>query len=170
MRSGWTPTRTENLPMPIDLTFPYHANRRSQFSEGSLVEKWYRAYGDMFDEHDYRLALDQQGFHFFEWLAAVLLRESTGYHSLMEKYETAKHTRKVEIFKRTVDLETFDFVMSNRAGVPDLFVYQPETTNWFFCEVKGRSDRPSARQSKIHDCLEKISKRSVRILRLKEVR
>jgi hypothetical protein len=153
--------------MPIELTFVFDPVRRARFADGSLVDQWYEAYGDMFDDDDYRLARSQPGNHFFEWLTAVLLRESTGYYSLVEKYESASHANKVNTFRKTVGPSIFEFAMAHRTGLPDLFVYQPETTDWFFCEVKGGPDRLSQGQIGTHNELERISKRPVRIVWLR---
>lgn len=155
--------------MPLELTFPFHPSQRARFADGGLVDEWYGAYRDIFDENDYRLARSQPGNHFFEWLAAVLLRESMGYCSLIEKYESANHAAKVETFRKTVDPVVFDFAMGHRAGLPDLFVYRPETSDWFFCEVKGGPDRLSPGQIEIHDQLERLSRRPVRILWLRAI-
>ena len=150
--------------MPIELTFLYHADQRARFADGSLVEHWFSTYKDMFDANDYRLARNQPGNHFFEWLAAVLFRESMGYYSLIEKYESANHPEKVATFRGLVNGELFNFAMTNRSGLPDLFVYHPETKDWFFCEVKGGSDRLSPRQRDLHQQLEQLSKKPVRVL------
>lgn len=155
--------------MPLKLTFPFHPSQRARFADGSLAEEWYGAYPEIFDKEDYRLARSQPGNHFFEWLAAVLFRESMGYCSLIEKYETAKHAEKVERFRKTVDPAVFDFAMAHRAGLPDLFVYLPGTTDWFFCEVKGGSDRLSPSQIEMHNQLETVSKRPVRVLWLRAI-
>jgi hypothetical protein len=144
-------------------------SQRARFADGSLVDEWHGSYPDIFDEDDYRLARSQPGNHFFEWLAAVLFRESTGYYSLIEKYETAKHAGKVAKFKEIVNPAVFEFAMTHRAGLPDLFVYQPGTPNWFFCEVKGGSDRLSPGQRERHDQLESITKTQVRILWLRKI-
>jgi hypothetical protein len=154
----------EISPVSVQLTFLFDSDRRARFANGALVQEWYEAYGDMFDENDYRLARSQPGNHFFEWLAAVLLREATGYYSLIEKYESANHAAKVDAFRRTVDSVVFDFAMAHRTGLPDLFVYQPGTPNWFFCEVKGGPDRLSQGQIDGHRELERISKRPVSVL------
>ena len=153
--------------MSVELTFLFDPGRRANFADGSLVDEWHEAYPDMFDKDDYRLARSQPGNHFFEWLAAVLLRESTGYCSLVEKYESASHVAKVDTFRKTVDSAVFDFAMAHRTGLPDLFVYQPGTSNWFFCEVKGGPDRLSQGQICTHAKLERISKRPVRVLWLR---
>lgn len=155
--------------MPVELTFPYHPSQRERFKDGSLVDEWYRAYPDIFDENDYRIARNQPGYHFFEWLAAVLLRESMGYCSLIEKYETAGHEEKFNTFQSTVDPAVFKDVMANRVGLPDLFVYRPGTNDWFFCEVKGGPDDLSDVQKERHIQLEELSKRPVRILRLRAI-
>lgn len=156
--------------MPINIEFPFHASQRAQFADGTLVERWRSAYGGMFDEHDYLLTKSQPGNHFFEWLAAVLFRESMGYSSLIEKYESANHPEKVAIFKKTVSPDIFEFAMAHRAGLPDLFVYRPGTANWFFCEVKGGPDKLSDRQIEMHAKLEAVSKTRVRVLWLKETK
>ncbi len=153
--------------MSIELTFLFDPGRRANFADGSLVDEWYEAYRDMFDKDDYRLARSQPGNHFFEWLAAVLLRESTGYYSLIEKYESTSHAAKIDTFRKAVDPAVFEFAMAHRAGLPDLFVYRPGTSDWFFCEVKGGPDRLSQGQLLAHGELERISKRPVRILWLR---
>lgn len=88
---------------------------------------------------------------------------------MIEKYETAKHAAKVATFRKTVDPAVFEFAMAHRAGLPDLFVYQPGTANWFFCEVKGGSDQLSPGQREMHDQLERISRTPVRILWLRKI-
>ena len=155
------------LKVSINMEFSYHPSQRALFADGSLVKKWKNAYSDMFDEHDYRLAISQHGHHFFEWLSAVLLREATGYHSLIEKYETKKHVRKVAVFKETVNPDVFELAMSHPAGLSDLFVYRPGTHDWFFCEVKGGVDTLSSPQIEMHKTLELRSGRKVRVLCLR---
>jgi hypothetical protein len=50
-----------------------------------------------FDDDDLRLANSQPGVHFYEWLGAIVLHHTTGYLSLVEKYEFARHPRKQDI-------------------------------------------------------------------------
>jgi hypothetical protein len=73
-------------------------------------------------------------------LGAVLLYESMGYLSLIEKYETPGHVRKFELFKDMVGPKLFDDIRGDRVGSPDLFVFAPDRSDWFFCEVKGAAD------------------------------
>ena len=151
-----------------EFVFTYDSNQRLRFREGSLRDEWWRRYPELFDEDDLRLAKNQPYTHFFEWLAAVLLYEATGYLSLLEKYETACHERKVDVFKETVPRPVFEYVMANRAGIPDLFVYAPDRSNWFFCEVKGASDVLDQRQCLRAAELRAITGKEVGLLWLRE--
>jgi hypothetical protein len=151
-----------------EFTFTYHPNQRLRFRDGNLLHEWSERYRQLFDEDDLRLARSQRYTHFFEWLAAVLLYEATGFLSLLEKYETACHPRKVAVFRKTVPQPVFDYVMANRAGIPDLFVYAPDRSNWFFCEVKGASDRLADRQRLRANELRAITGKEVALLWLKE--
>ena len=46
---------------------------------------------------------------------------------------------------------------------PDLFVYKPDATDWFFVEVKGLTDRMRAPQKKLFEELGRVSGRAVRV-------
>lgn len=50
------------------------------WKSGRLAPEWARKYRELFDEDDVRLAKSQgrYGWHFVEWLAAILLYETTG--------------------------------------------------------------------------------------------
>jgi len=149
-----------------EIVFPYHRRQRERFREGALVDEWAVRYSTIFDGDDVRLAKSQPSNHFFEWLAAVLLFEATGYLSLVEKYET--HSGKVAKLRQVVPGPVFDHVMENRTGLPDLFVYAPDHSNWFFCEVKGAADRARKHQLSRAEGLEKACGKAVRLLWLKE--
>jgi hypothetical protein len=84
--------------------YSYSASQRSRFQSGVLAREWARRYPELFDADDLRLAGSQShmGKHFFEWLAAILLYETTGYLSLVEKYEFARHKRKQAILGQLV--------------------------------------------------------------------
>jgi hypothetical protein len=132
------------------------------------MEEWVTRYPQLFDERDVEITRNQLQYHFFEWLAAVLLYEAMGYLSLVEKYETASHPRKLDIFRRAVSAELYDYVIANRSGVPDLFVYSPNLDNWFFCEIKGVGDSLRRHQIERHAALEELSGKPVMILKLNE--
>ena len=150
------------------IEFLYTSIQREAFRSGALLEEWASRYPQLFDERDVEITRKQLNYHFFEWLAAVLLYESMGYLSLVEKYETASHARKLETFRKAVPGEVYDFVLRNRSGVPDLFVYAPDLSNWFFCEIKGSKDVLRPNQIDRHAEIEAISGKPVVILSLKE--
>ncbi len=153
----------------IDIEFPFHSLQRERFRSGELVKEWSLKYPQLFDDHDVRIANNQLHYHFFEWLGAVLIYESTGSLSLIEKYETKLHKRKFETFKEVVPTRVFDYVLNNRTGVPDLFVYSPDKRDWFFCEVKGLTDRLQPIQIKRIKELENLSQKQVKVLMFKEL-
>lgn len=152
----------------LRIEFLYTSAQREAFRSGVLLEEWASRYPQLFDERDIEITRKQLNYHFFEWLAAILLYESTGYLSLVEKYETASHARKLEAFRKAVPGAVYEFVLQNRSGVPDLFVYAPDLSSWFFCEIKGPKDILRPHQIARHAELEKVSGKPVVILGLKE--
>jgi len=126
-------------PMDDELPFSFHRGQRERFRRGDLVREWRLRYPQLFDEDDERvLATDfARQYHFCEWLSAILLYESTGYPSLVEKYTTRCHPQKLQKIEQH---SLVRWLRSNEAGQPDLFVFQPESKDWFFCEVKGPGD------------------------------
>ena len=112
----------------------------------------------------------QRQYHFFEWLSAVLLYEATGYLSLVESYTALKHHRQRRVLQSYVPKEVDDFLMSHQSGLPDLFVYHPESKDWFFCEVKGGRDSMRDNQCQNAKAILKVTKRSVRYIHLVEIK
>ena len=78
-------------------TILFTDEQRKRFRSGELVKEWARIYKEIFDEDDVRVTSKQNSFHFFEWLAAVVIYTSTGYLSLVEKYQFRNHQRKQKI-------------------------------------------------------------------------
>ena len=80
---------------------PFSLKQRERFRDGSLRDAWFQQFeGPCFDSEDLRLATNQPGNHFFEWLASINLYASLGLHSLIEKYESKKtHPRKYEVLE-----------------------------------------------------------------------
>ena len=81
-------------------TILFKEEQRKRFRSGKLVKEWARIYKEIFDEDDVRITLKQSkqnSYHFFEWLAAVVIYTSTGYLSLIEKYQFKNHLRKQKI-------------------------------------------------------------------------
>jgi hypothetical protein len=119
------------------LEFCYHPSQRERFQSGDLAPIWMSRYPELFDADDFRCTKTQPGKHFFEWLAAVLLRESTGYLSLVEKFDQVCHARKMDVFRRLVPTPVLDLIVREKKGTPDLFVYSSDGKHWFFGEVRG---------------------------------
>ena len=149
--------------------FPFSPSQQQRFRSGDLMIECATRYPMLFDDHDVAICRNQPDYHFFEWLASVVLYEATGYLSAVEKYETMKHTRKFTAFKQTVPHAVFDHVLANRSGVPDLFVYAADFSDWFFCEIKGGKDCLRQHQVIRFEELEKISSKPVAVLKFDEL-
>src|SRR5690242_364239 len=162
-------------------TFPFTLQQRNRFQSGELWQKWTSRYPAIFDSLDVGLAKTQaregMGYHFYEWLAAILIYESMGYLSLVEQYEFQSHTRKRHIVEKCVSAELFQLITDHKnefGGVqcPDLFVYSSvslELPDWFFCEVKGPKDSISKDQQRFFARLANVSGQPVRIVRFRQV-
>jgi len=155
-----------------DFVFTFHPERREKFRTGELGEEWVRRYPVLFDIDDVRILRTehQRKYHFFEWLSSVLLYESTGYVSLMEKYCAKSHPKKIDLFSELVPREVFEFLMSAPSGQLDLFSFHPQTKEWFFSEVKGGRDTLKDNQASMHDQIEAMTDRRVRIIQLDEMK
>jgi hypothetical protein len=153
-----------NIDFVDDLALCYREEQRDRFKRGELGRHWAERYPRLFDEDDRRLYESQcvQGYHFFEWLAAVLLYESTGYLSLVEKYGSANHRRKLALWEKIVPAAVRDIDCDN--GWPDLLVFAPDHEDWFFCETKG-DDALSEGQLKCFRAIRDTSGRKVRLIR-----
>lgn len=155
-----------------DFVFTFHPERRERFRTGELSEEWVKRYPDLFDSDDVRILTTehQRKYHFFEWLSSVLVYESTGYLSLLEKYCSKSHPRKISLFSKLVPQEVFDYLMSAPGGHPDLFSFHPQTGEWFFAEVKGARDTLTENQIAMHEQLEAMTGRKVRVIQLDEMK
>ena len=144
---------------------------------GELWRQWAKEYPQIFDEQDIQIAEKGAGpemrFHFFEWLAAVLIFHSYGYSSLIEQYEFKKaHKRKQDALKHLLPCEVFRFVTDRKerferfggAQCPDLLSYSPDYSDWFFCEVKGPGDKLQESPSRLFDELARISGKPIRMM------
>lgn len=160
------------MSIGADFTFVYSPERRERFRLGELSEEWVERYPELFDEDDVRILKTehQRQYHFFEWLSAVLLFESTGYISLMEKYTAKSHPLKLQTFSRLVSPDLYEFVMGSQSGMPDLFVFHPVTNDWFFAEVKGGADKLRKNQLEMIAQLKERTSKHVRIIQLNEIR
>ena len=155
-----------------DFIFPYVPSMQESFRNGTLVREWARKYPELFDGDDMRIlgTEHQRKYHFFEWLSAVVLYETTGFLGLMEKYTAKAHPRKLGVFSNMVSSDLFEFVMRSQSGLPDLFSFHPDTGEWFFSEVKGGADTLKENQrEKMMQLFERTGKK-VRIIHVNEVK
>jgi hypothetical protein len=154
-------------------TFVAYGRQRERFREGELMEKWAESYPNLFDADDVRIARSQAhlGYHFWEWLAAIVLYNCTGYLSLVEQYQFRNHRSKQRILRDLLPSEVGQFISSSRGTqCPDLLAYMPDYSDWFFCEVKGPRDRTSAAQAEYFRELAEISGKPIAILKFKLIR
>ncbi len=155
-------------------TFPFTTELRSSFAAGTLVASWRRTYPRLFDEDDERQAKRQTAHHFFEWLGAVLVYNSTGYLSLIEKYQFRNHSYKSATLAKIADKYLSAALAlvgkPGRPQPPDLLVYSPDHKDWFFCEVKGGTDRLRPLHRQLFEQLGDVSQRPVRLLRFQKRR
>ncbi len=121
-----------------------------------LAKQWHRQYPELFDDDDLVHVKKQatDGYHFYEWYAAIHLFQRDGSRSLVEKYDTYenhrlnhrrhKHRRKVAEYERAVpesQREILHEICSEfRVQLPDLLVLPIDGISFAFAEVKGATD------------------------------
>ena len=162
--------------MTADFTFTYHSAQRARFRSGSLADEWVARYPMIFDSADRDLVKNQPTYHFFEWLSAVLIYEATGWLSLVESYTAGTHPDKRDRLRGIVGDDIFKELDLHQSGQPDLFVYQPGTDQWFFCEVKGGPDKERENQREWRERFRKlltdlrVRGERIRMIQLKETK
>jgi len=147
---------------------------RKRFQTGELAKGLHSKYPNIFDDDDLRLALSQPNYHFYEWVAARYLYEERGYYSLVEQYQYKSHKRKQSILQKL----DFDSLLKaieyqeqgKKVQSPDLLVYKPDFSDWFFCEVKSETDRLREVQKKHFEILSTIVNKPIYILKIKLIK
>ena len=94
----------------------------------------------LFDDVDKRNAIKQaaRGLYFYEWLTAMAVYENSGHLSLITKYAFRSHKRKWRIFNEIAPQRVLTLLSRDKDRAyggtqgPDLFVYKPDATDWFF--------------------------------------
>jgi hypothetical protein len=153
----------------------YTAEQRQLWKDGYLWLHWFDKYPQLFDGRDLDLVKTQAvlNYHFAEWLAAIVLYSSTGYYSLVSMYEFSNHERKHALLKELVPTGLYEAILQNRESggpqCPDLLMYHPDKSNWFFCEVKEPGDRMRKSQRDYFERLSAISLKPIRIIKLREL-
>jgi len=111
------------------------------------------------------------GYHYFEWLAAILIYHTTGMLSLVEKYEFKTHKRKRKVLLKLTSSKIFKYIINrgNEGHIqcPDLLVYTSDYQDWFFCEVKGPTDRIRPEQTEFFRELSEVTGRDIKFVKFK---
>lgn len=171
----------ENIISPQQGSYPnicfqldYRAAERQQFIENELWRRWARKY-PLFDSKDLAVVEGQarkMHVHYYEWKAAIELYKETGYKSLIEKYQFGRaHHEKWAIFCSIVPKKLVRMIENKQFGrtqCPDLFVYDTNMNDWFFCEVKGSTDRIRPNQTEFFHAIEALCHKPIRLIRFKE--
>ena len=146
---------------------------RLRWKEGKVAAEWARRYPELFDTDDVRLVQSQghMGYHFIECFAAIILHHVTGYHALVAKYQFKPHRRKQEIIAKLFSPQMLKVLLDRRtdsaAQPPDLVMYAPDHSAYFFCEVKGPGDRVSLAQESKFNALAAVDGAQVFLLRFR---
>jgi len=76
--------------------FEYRQHQLDKFKSGELWNQWGEHYPQLFEPQDVEISKNQahKGYHFFEWMTAILLWHTMGYLSFVEQYEFIKHREK----------------------------------------------------------------------------
>lgn len=145
--------------------------RQDSWKALELQRSWAERYPRLFDDHDLRLAMSQgkEGYHFAEWLGAIIVSTITGYDALVSKYQYPKHTHKRQVVAAlglTHVLRLKHPLFGGTQG-PDLLMYRPDWSDFFFCEVKRPGDTLKPTQDRYFRYLESETRKPVRLLQLK---
>jgi hypothetical protein len=122
----------------------FSTDRLQELWPDPLASQWLQTYPQLFDADDLRLTRRQPTRHFNEWLAAIYLFHRDGACSLVEKYSFANHRRKRAVLATLLDDAQRQILVEIRdefkIQLPDLLVFQPDRSRFWFAEVKGPGD------------------------------
>jgi hypothetical protein len=119
------------------------------------------------DHDDFTRASNRtRSYFFFEWLAAIVLHQSTGFFALVTRYQTDARKRPLlpDILPPDVLAVLADRTRWGKTQGPDLLMYAPDYSDWFFWECKGSRDTVSDRQHGRFDDLVAAAKKPIRML------
>jgi hypothetical protein len=148
----------------------YNPQLHNRFKSGELIEEWAAQYSQLFDERTISHARNQAhlGYHFAEWLTAILVWNSTGYLCL-GKYFEPSGGRQVEIMHRLLPEDTSNLIENwhdHHCQPPDWLFYAPDFSDWFFCEVKRDRDKLSNKQLEYFAKITEVTGKQVYIFKL----
>jgi hypothetical protein len=139
-----------------------------------LAAEWQSSYPGIFDDDDFCQTQTQPTRHFHEWLAAIHLFHRDGAYALLEKYHCGNHDRQVEIANRLLGPEGRAFLLQEVRGKmevqpPDLLLFLPDYSRFWFAEVKGPNDSLSEKQVASHAVITKRFNVPVEIIQVQKV-
>lgn len=151
-------------------TFKVTRKQHEQFKEGSLWQSWAEQYPMLFDENDVENVAKNasRGYYFHEWLAAIIVFHTTGYYSLVDHYQYAPHARKNKIFRSLVGDKVAELARSTSTYCPDLLVYKPDFSHWYFVEVKGPTDKLRENQVTFFNELQDLTQKQIFTVQFRE--
>lgn len=156
-------------------SFKTHPDLHNQFRTEELYSQWAVNYPMLFDKDDLRIANSQaeMGYHYYEWLSAILIFHSFGKYSLVEQYQFNNHRQKNEKLTRLTKSDVIDFMRFHPefgdVQCPDLLVYEPDYSEWFFCEVKSPKDRMREPQSEFFLALSALSNKPIKVVEFQNI-
>jgi hypothetical protein len=164
--------------------------------KGDLAEQWEAKFkeelplffdtaGAWFVEHQGREPL---GYGLYETLAGIVLYQSTGYLPLSSSYDfrfsvsakqitegrrvAADEEEKLRIVETLFSEKELDVIRDHSEGLtqpPDLLMYAPGCSDWFFCEAKGPTDRLSEGQVRKFTQIAEATRKPVRVFGFEEL-
>jgi hypothetical protein len=146
----------------------FHPNQRQRFGDGDLRRQRFEQFPQLFDHEDFTRASNRtRPYFFYEWLAAIVLHQSTGFLALVTRYQTDARKRALlpDILPPDVLSVLGDRTRWGKTQGPDLLMYAPDYSDWFFCECKGPGDNVSDRQLGNFDDLVVAAQKPIRMLR-----
>jgi len=146
-------------------TIIFSEEQRAKFSSGQLAAEWFQRYPQLFDQDDCRLVAKGKNYHFFEWLGAIIIYETIGYLSLVEKYQFKNHKRKTEVLLKVFSGKFPNSIFEKGVQCPDLFCYSLDYQDYFFCEIKGLTDRVRNEQKSYFDRLQTLTGKEIYLLK-----
>lgn len=138
----------------------------------TLAARWHSEYPGLFDDGDLRLTGKVSSYHFKEWFTAVHLFHHYGALSLVEKYGCdGAHPSKAAIRDKLMtqrQQDDFFRICNDECGVqgPDLLVYLPDFSRFWFAEAKGPNEPYKKGQRESHSLLRRRFRVSVQVYRV----
>jgi VRR-NUC domain len=138
------------------LTYPKEL--MNTWRTGALARRWRQEFPDLFRARDYEIIQNQfvHGFHLGEWFVARHYW-TQGHRVLIEKYAFESHPEAYAIAAHLLGKSGLEFIHAHRLSCqpPDLLIYEPDMSSFFFAEVKRHRDRMKPAQQEFFETLER---------------